>query len=631
MKLFQRAALVGLAGLAASAACSASSKNQGSGGATSGAGGASSSSTSGANGGGGQANTCGACLDGIYTSCDSGSPKGVQCPDACTPGKGCTACVAGGTLCKGNVVVACDANGNVGAPIVSCDGSKGEECDQGMCKNGCDLANDSPSNLGCEFWAADLDMADGPTDPASAPWGLVLSNAGQAAATVTIELNEAPVGQPVKTKLVQQLVVMPGDLAQVTMPTRELDCGKMPNDHTAPGSCLTSNAFRIKSSVPIVVYQFNNLAHNYSTDASLLLPTSVLGTKYRVIGWPSGHPVDLPGAFVERAYITVIGTQPNTDVTVSPTWKIRGNMPIPATMSGGMLKMTIGPFDVLNLESDDATLNECLMMQKPPYCSDLTGSTVESSAPVVVFSGTESSGVSPDALGAPTPPGWAMNDFGGCCLQHLEEQLFPLESIGKTYVVTRSPVRSTSGNYEEPDVIRFVGAAETATVTTNLPPPFDSFTITPGQILDTWTQKDFVASSTAPILIGHYLVAGGWVDPNPKGDPSFLVVPPVEQARKDYVFLSPDGWTESWVVIAAEPATKVTIDGAAPPGCIVMPAGAVGGKTYEARRCPLTTGVHRLSGSDAFGIIAYGFADADAYSFAGGAGVKKIYDVPPLK
>jgi hypothetical protein len=69
--------------------------------------------------------------------------------------------------------------------------------------------------------------------------------------------------------------------------------GSKPNDYASPGTCLSSNAFRITSSAPIVVYQFNVFKNAFSNDASLLLPTPALGKYYRVLGWPAGHPVKI--------------------------------------------------------------------------------------------------------------------------------------------------------------------------------------------------------------------------------------------------------------------------------------------------------------------------------------------------
>ena len=41
--------------------------------------------------------------------------------------------------------------------------------------------------------------------------------------------------------------------------------------------------------------------------------------------------------------------------------------------------------------------------------------------------------------------------------------------------------------------------------------------------------------------------------------------------------------------------------------------------------------MHRMSGTVPFGIMAYGYDDADVYAFPGGAFVKKIYEPPPIK
>ena len=113
------------------------------------------------------------------------------------------------------------------------------------------------------------------------------------------------------------------------------------------------------------------------------------------------------------------------------------------------------------------------------------------------------------------------------------------------------------------------------------------------------------------------------------GDPDLPVFPPAEQQRSEYIILTPPSWDENWVVIAAEVGTSVTIDGVAPGGCEVEPAGTVLDVTYESRTCPLLEGTHALSGDKAFQIIAYGYGSAGSYAFVGGADVKKIYEPPP--
>lgn len=595
-----------------------------------GTGGTSSSGGGGGTLGFGGSEDCGSCQGTSYISCDTGAPVSQQCGESCTPDVGCTGCSPQGTRCVGNEVHSCSNDGQAGDLIESCDASAGFICSNGQCRNGCVLAAEQPSNVGCEFYAVDLDLSDGVSYPGATPWAVILANAGQAVAQVTIEQTDSPFGQPPSPTVINSVTIPPGELAEVVMPTREIDCGSKPDDWYAPGTCLSRNAFRITSTTPIVVYQFNNVVHGWSTDASLLLPTTAIGTTYRVTGWPVAHSFPIPGSFVQRAYVTIIGTVTDTKVRIKPSWRLRGNGSIPATPAGETLEVTIGPFDVLNLETDDATLQECVAMQTAPFCADLTGTGIEASEPIVVFSGTEQSGVGlPE--GAPMPPSWD-EDSTGCCNQHLEEQLAPVESFGTKFLVTRSPVRSNPEftKWQEPDVIRFVGAAAPAEVTTTLPAPYDKFTLAPGQILDTWTQQDFVATSTAPIVIAQFLVGQGYVEPRPIGDPSFTIFPALEQSRSEYVFLSPTDWKENWVVIGTEKGTQVTIDGAVPTDCSVHDVGELDGKLYEARRCPLNIGPHQMSGDGPFQIMAYGYADADAYAFPGGADIKKIYVPPPL-
>jgi len=469
-----------------------------------------------------------------------------------------------------------------------------------------------------------MDQQDGLSDPASAPWGVAISPAGFGDTEVTIEINLAPPGEPLDLMVVEQLTVGQDEVVPVELPTRELDCGVKPNDYLSPGTCLSSNAFRITSSAPIVVYQFNVFKNAFSNDASLLLPTPALGKYYRVLGWPAGHPIPLFG-IIDRSAVTIVGTTEATEVTVYPSWRIKGNPPIPATPPGQPIVVTLGPFDVLNLETDDATFQD-----NTKTMADLSGTVVLSNKPVAVFSGVETTSAPGGVVDIPTYPGWVEDDT--CCLDHLEEQLFPVESIGKNYVITRSPIRS-SGGYREPDVIRFVGAAEDTVVTTSLPAPFAVFSLKPGEVRTTWADADMVATGTKPFLIGQLLISQEYVDGPLTGDPSLTVFPPVDQYRDEYRILTPAddgvwGWQTNYVVFSTEPSNAITIDGVAPADCVITPAGNVDGTDYESRRCPVSEGVHALKGNTPFGVIAYGYGPAGSYAFPGGADVEPIYEPP---
>lgn len=518
-----------------------------------------------------------------------------------------------GKTCVGNEIHECDATGKAGAKIGECNG-KTEVCIGGECQSGCAAADVLTSNVGCEFWAVDLDQEnDGSNDAAGAVWGLVLSNAGDKQAEVFIEKNDGPPGGPADVKLVKRVLVDPGKLETVEMPTREVD-GSVMGKNEGPGTMLSSNAFRVSSSQPIIAYQFNALKSQFSNDASLLLPTGSLGSVYRVLSWPAGKPISFLGSPIDRAYVTIVGTRTGTTVTVNVANATLAGGSVPATVKGGVVTATLGPYDVLNLETDGLP-------------GDMTGTVVNASQPVAVFTGTELSGA-PGTKKPPAPPG---NEKGtSCCLDHVEEQLFPVESYGKKFTIPRSPLRSSGTSYSDYDIVRFMGVAAPATVKTNLPAPDDSFTLQPGEVRETFTNKDFVADASEPIALGQILVSQEYTE-NVLGDPSLTIFPAIDQFRENYLFLVPTSWTKNYVAIAMPEGTNVTIDGAAPAGCVDAPIGSLDGKNWVAKRCPLTEGTHKMNADKAFGIAAYGYGRAGSYAFVGGANVKKIYNPPPIR
>jgi hypothetical protein len=313
--------------------------------------------------------------------------------------------------------------------------------------------------------------------------------------------------------------------------------------------------------------------------------------------------------------VTVVGTAAGTQVQVTVANAIVGGGGVPATPKGGVVTATLGAFDVLNLETDGAP-------------GDMTGTIVTSNQPVAVFVGTELSGAPDGAKLPPAPPDY---QAPACCLDHLEEQLLPVESYGKKFVLTRSPDRSGGSAYMDYDMIRFMGVAAPTQVTTNLPPPDDAFALAPGEIRDTFTKTDFVAVGTEPFALGQILVSQQYTA-KVVGDPSLTVFPAIDQHRQNYLFNVPTSWAEDYVVIGMPAGTHVTIDKAdLPASCVSAQVGTIDGVQYEARRCPIAEGAHEMAGDKPFGIAAYGYGNAGSYAFIGGANVKKIYTPPPLK
>lgn len=574
---------------------------------------------------------CNTCVGNAYQPCDAnGKPlPEVDCdPLVCVVGMGCLECTPGTNVCVGSEIHACDDNGSPGALVAICEASLGETCLDGECQTECDVLTDSPSNIGCEFWVVDLPNERGMNSAADDPFGVVLTNAGQTTANVVIEVNNAPPGQPQQLAPIVNISIPPGKLEKVELPMRELT-GWYPGYPDPPGppmTQLTSNAFRITSSTPLVVYQFNVFTNSFSNDASLLLPKSGLGRVYRVLAMPTANPkqIEIPGApwiagIPDHISVTVVGTEPDTLVSVKVAHNILGDgAAIPAANAGDTVTATLGAFDVLNLSS------RCDVI----ICTgDMTGTIVESSKPVAVFASSERT-IAPFSSDVPEPPNYSGNN---CCTDHLEEQMFPVTSLGKEFVITHSPPRGGTSAYADPDVLRFMGVAEPAQVTTNLPPPMNQFTLQPGQMIESWANVDFIASSTQPIMIGQILLSQGYCS-QVLGDPSLTIFPPTEQFRQSYIFLVPGSWTANYFVLATPKNNVFTLDdGPLPTDCTTMQAGSINGNEYQAVRCPISEGSHKVAGDLPFGITVYGYGSAGSYAFAGGADVKEIYEPPPLK
>ncbi|HSO00876.1 MAG TPA: IgGFc-binding protein, partial [Candidatus Nanopelagicales bacterium] len=579
---------------------------------------------------------------------------------------GCTACYPNENGCRGQEVVACGADGSFGATIETCDPSVGEACREGSCPDLCESAGEERSNVGCEYWAVDLDnaMIDATSNAAAQQFAVVVSNP-QPDVPVRVRIFQddgAPGDAPAPVEIAAA-VIAPLNLQVFKLGPREVDGSPEGEFNTGTHTALTRHAYKITSDFPVVAYQFNPLenVNVFSNDASLLKPrealtydVGVMGTAYVVAGWPQTiaatddpdtnfnplNPIHL------RAFLTIVGTMDETRVRVKTTAKVVPGGPVAETQAGGWIEATIGAFDVLNLETGD-------------FDADFTGSLVEADKPVAVFVGGEAS----DA------PTFATLSTRRCCADHLEDQLDPIRAAGKLFAVPHTPSRTAAvkaagaqiEQIPEPDYVRFVATTTNgARVKTTLPPPDDELILTAqGVFREVTAWRDFMVESTQPIIVAHVMAsqdAAGVKRGLPGGDPSLLIVPPSEQFRPDYVFLTPDKYAFDFVSVVAPPTASVTLDGAVlgPELCEVSPAD---GLTPEERgtgtpplvvyRCQLSfpvidplksspdnlspgqqsDGVHRVLASAPVGVVVSGFDSFVSYAYAGGTELKEI--APP--
>jgi hypothetical protein len=495
----------------------------------------------------------------------------------------------------------------------------------------CDEAVSRLTNIGCEFWAVDLDNAENFVDNAAgAQFAVAVANTSDTlTAEVEVRINEAAPGDPLSLTVVASASVPPGGLAVIDLPRRDVDGDNITtNTDDGPQTWLSSRAFRINSDAPIVAYQFNTIDQQFSNDASLLLPTHALGvTHYVLTNSPSGPFGDLGplGDFGprNRGYVTIVGVYAETEVDVTPTFDIVAGEGVPAVVTGGdgedigILAHTqetfrLGPFDVLNLET---TLLVFDFFDPPLLLPDLTGTLVASDQPVAVFTGTDLSLFSDGWAAANDPDG-----DGPCCAEHIEEQVLPTRALRNTFVVSRSAVRSSTT--PENDIYRIMAAGVAANVTTSLPGGDASFSLLPGEFRQMISQTGFIVEADNPVQVAQFLVAGGDVPSGTIGDSSMLIVPPVEQRLEEYTFTTGEGFSRNHVVVSLVDGTNAELDGVSllSAGCAGPAAeGTLFGDDYVAWTCDIDDGVHQVTADAPIAIYVYGYYSAGSYAYPGGA------------
>jgi hypothetical protein len=558
----------------------------------------------------------------------------------CSAERGCLPCEPSTKLCKGQDAYQCGADGSL-TKLETCAADR--KCVFGECKSFCDLLSDERSNVGCEFWAVDLPNEYSYQEipipvyscAACQQFAVAVANTSPNPVAVVIEINEAGPGEPLQLKRIAEKQLGPEALELFNLPMREVDCSEWQTDAAGrlrrvsdTKSCLSSRAFRITTNYPVVAYQLNPLVNQFSNGASLLIPTNGLDLAYSIMGWSTTNPlkIDLPGVVMEGipdyASVTVVGVEPDTDIEVTLAHQIQASPDgkIPAAKKGDTIKLRLGPFDVATLTS---------LQDAQSLSGDMTGTSVHASKPVVVFSSTQRSEI---PLGnfatkykpAPVPQPEPKASF--CCTEHFEQQMFPISSLGTSFAISRSPVRCAQ--YPEPDFYRILATKDDTKVLTNLS-DFPTFTLKAGEVADFWAATGFVIDSSKPIMIGQYTAGQDFLVCDATGDPEFIVFPPAEQHRKEYIFLTPTTFDKDYVVIAAPESASVALDGEHVNDefdlrCKRSELGSIKGKRYRELHCPLSDGVHRVVASEPVGITVYGYYSVGSYGYPGGADLKQI-------
>jgi hypothetical protein len=402
------------------------------------------------------------------------------------------------------------------------------------------------------------------------------------------------------------------------------------------------SAYHLVSSVPVSVYQFNALEYDavggpvgkdwsacpgnsvcpaspggtgklgcfsFTNDSSLLLPSTAMTGNYRVTGYPGQTlPADDGGTNDNMGgYFAITGTVDGTTVKVllSGTGHVVAGGGVPDA-PGGM------EIDGLSLDAGDVLLLSGALGSSV----DLSGSLVVADKPVQVIAGAPCMEI----------PG------GAPACDHLEQSVFPAETLGKQYFV---PAPTGPNNGAVGRVVRIYGNVDGTTLTyAPSMPPHCPATIGAGQVVDCGVVTgDFEVTGSHEFAVGSFQLGGTVVDVNQVlGDPSQSLMASVEQYRTKYVFLAPLDYEENFADVVLPLTTTVTLDGIALAARSARPIAA----GYGILRVPLngvnarTGGAHVLESSDPVGLQVLGYGAFTSYQYPGGLNLKQIAPPPPL-
>lgn len=569
-----------------------------------GAGGAGGATTTGAGGTGGTPCAAGTieCAGTVQKVCDgNGGYTTTDCGttgQVCVPALGCLACTPGAGSCNGDLGTYCLNDGS-GFATESCDPVQGTTCNAqtGHCDGACGPTSLGKSYIGCDYY---------PTVTANLVstkfhFAVAVSNTTASSAAVTVTQG---------ANTLSTVMVAANSVQVIQLPWQNTLKGPVAAANGAPVAFPASvkvaqGAYRLRSTQPVVVYQFNPIEYtnggnctldqtacSFSNDASLLLPANAWTGTYRVA---ARHHF-----YTASGFYAVTASQDNTTVTVAAApggGGVKAGIAGITTSGNGTVVLNAGDVIEVVTSGNEAKANNP---------DDVTGTLVTADKPVQVIGGHQCTYI-PDAT--------------GYC-DHLEESMFPYESLANDYIVA-APLIPTGGSTPKVEMVRIVATQPNTTLTYDPPQAGAPAAIAAA---GAWVElassaKDFQISANQPIMVVQYMEgqdAGG-----NSGDPAMALAVATSQFRKSYLFHAPTNYETSYVNIIAPTGTPVNLDGAAVAG--FTPIGGTGFSIARKSLSNAGTGNHTADSAAGFGISVYGYGQYTSYWYPGGSDLTVLH------
>jgi len=357
-----------------------------------------------------------------------------------------------------------------------------------------------------------------------------------------------------------------------------------------PLSIATNSASEVVSNLGLMVTSKDTISlfavndETSSSDATNVIQKNALGTHYTIATYPS---TIFNGSQALNSAFLIEATEDNTNIRITPS-------------STTLLGAPAGtPFTVrLNKGQTYYVL--------PKPGGDLSGTDVtvtNGCKPIAVFSGNEIAFI-------PVNSGYG---------DHLVEQLFPVNTLGKQFVTVEIRGRNTSR-------VKVYASYDNTVVTVDGRFAKTLFT---GETyeFETNNMPSFIATSK-PAQVMQYAVGHDYdiqYGPPNVGDPTMFTIRPVEQVIQNAVFLSAAigviAYHHASVTLRTADAANTYLDGVNI-GSLFTPV--PGNVLFSTAALNLAAGKHQITNAGGFLAYSYGFGNYQGYGYSVGSGANKI-------
>lgn len=313
----------------------------------------------------------------------------------------------------------------------------------------------------------------------------------------------------------------------------------------------------------------------YSVGSTTHIPMHKLSTKYVVIS------TDPARSYPSQFAVSAIEDNTNISITFKMKRRIGLNIGPSYLFTRGVFNFSLDRYETYQVE----------------HMTDLSGTVIESSVPIAAFSGNDCN---------------KLENLGDC--DHLVEQLPPIDSVDKTYIVPP--------NMDDRNTLIRVMAIKNTNISytiggitwTRSIYKFDSFDtkITSTQIC--------VIESTKPILVTAF---GLHSKTSTLGDPSMTIVPGINQYLDYYKIVVPSGYVSNYlsIMIKYSSTNSFRINGSIINirDIVFQENVSVHNITYNVKSIRVVEGELTAStvNRDRFGLIFAGVKSYKAYGFSG--------------